>query len=55
MSEKEKTAFQSLSESTNPLSGAGYECAVLAITASYMAGKEAGKREAEQAGEKPGD
>lgn len=46
MSEKEKTAFESLSASANPLSDAGYENTVLAITASYLAGKEAGKREA---------
>lgn len=46
MPEKEKIAFESLSASANPLSDAGYENTVLAITASYLAGKEAGKREA---------
>ena len=45
MSEKEKTAFEAVSASVNPLSEAGYEDTVLAITASYLAGKEAGKRE----------
>lgn len=48
MSEKEKTAFTPMSEKANRLTDAGYESAVLAITASYLAGKEAGKREAEQ-------
>lgn len=46
MSEKEKTAFEAISESANPLADAGYEGTILAITASYLAGKEAGKREA---------
>lgn len=55
MSEKEKIAFEPMSEKANRLTDAGYESAVLAITASYLAGKEAGKREAEQAEEKPGD
>lgn len=55
MSEKEKTAFEPMSENANRLTDAGYENTVLAITASYLAGKEAGKREAEQAEEKPGD
>ena len=54
MSEKEKTAFEPMSEKANRLTDAGYESTVLAITASYLAGKEAGKREAEQAEEKPG-
>lgn len=54
MSEKEKSAFESLSASANHLSDAGYENAVLAITASYLAGKEAGKREAEQTAEAKG-
>lgn len=48
MSEKEKSAFEALSANANSLSSAGYESAVLAITASYLAGKEAGKREASQ-------
>lgn len=51
MSEKEKTAFEPMSEKANRLTDAGYESAVLAITASYLAGKEAGKREAEQSEE----
>ena len=48
MSEKEKTAFVPMSEKANRLADAGCEGAVLAITASYLAGKEAGKREAAQ-------
>ena len=56
MSEKEKTDFEPMSEKANRLTDAGYESAVLAITASYLAGKEAGKREAEQeAEENPGE
>ena len=56
MSEKEKTAFEPMSEKANRLADAGYENAVLAITASYLAGKEAGKREAAQeAAENPGE
>ena len=56
MSEKEKNAFVPMSEKANRLADAGYENAVLAITASYLAGKEAGKREAEQeAAENPGE
>ena len=39
------SAFEAVSASANPLSEAGYEYTVLAITASYLAGKEAGKRE----------
>lgn len=48
MSEKEKNALKTVSESATALANSGYESAVLAITASYLAGKEAGKREAEQ-------
>ena len=55
MSEKEKSAFEALSANANPLSSAGYESAVLAITASYLAGKEAGKREASQNNAKAGE
>ena len=56
MSEKEKTAFAPMTEKVNRLTDAGYENAVLAITASYLAGKEAGKREASQeAAENPGE
>lgn len=56
MSEKEKTAFEPMSEKVNRLTDAGCEGAVLAITASYLAGKEAGKREAAQeAAENPGE
>ena len=55
MSEKEKNAFEPMSEKANRLTNAGCEGAVLAITASYLAGKEAGKREAAQeAAENPG-
>ena len=52
MSEKEKTAFVPMSEKANRLTDAGFEGAVLAITASYLAGKEAGKREAAQESQK---
>lgn len=55
MSEKEKTAFEPMSEKVNRLTDAGYENTVLAITASYLAGKEAGKLEAEQAEKKAGE
>lgn len=47
MSEKEKTAFSGLADVTNLLLGDKDEGTVLAITASYLAGKEAGKREAQ--------
>ena len=55
MSEKEKSAFKSMSEKANRLTNAGYESTVLAITASYLAGKEAGKREASQNDAKAGE
>lgn len=55
MSEKEKSTFEALSANANSLSSAGYESAVLAITASYLAGKEAGKREASQNNAKAGE
>lgn len=49
MSEKEKNAFSGLSESANNLIDAGRENTILAIMGSYLAGKEAGKLEAEEA------
>lgn len=45
MSEKEKTAFEAVSTVANELVSATDEGTVLAITASYLAGKEAGRRE----------
>lgn len=45
MSEKDRTVLENLAEGVNELSGAGHEGMVLAIAASYMAGKEAGMRE----------
>lgn len=48
MSENEKTAFAPMSHEASRMTDAGYEGAILAITASYLAGKEAGKREAEK-------
>lgn len=50
MSEKEKSAFDGMTSSVNALAEAGHEGMVLAITASYLAGKEAGKREASKEG-----
>lgn len=52
MSEKEKAVLEAVSESANKLIDAGYESAVLAITASYLAGKEAGMRETSERDEK---
>ena len=49
MSEKEKAAFAEVVARANELSGSADEGVVLAITASYLAGKEAGKREREAA------
>ena len=49
MSEKEKTAFAEVVARANELSSSADEGVVLAITASYLAGKEAGKREKEAA------
>lgn len=46
MSEKEKSAFVTVIASANDLVRTADEGTVLAITASYLAGKEAGKREA---------
>lgn len=48
MSEADKKAFPGLSESANNLIDAGRENTILAIMGSYLAGKEAGKLEAEQ-------
>lgn len=48
MSEKEKNAFAAVTAGANELVSAVDEGTVLAITASYLAGKEAGKREAKE-------
>lgn len=53
MSEKEKSAFAAMATDANDLVSAADEGTVLAITASYLAGKEAGLREA-QANNQPG-
>lgn len=45
MSEKEKSAFTAVMAGANDLVNAADEGTVLAITASYLAGKEAGRRE----------
>lgn len=45
MSEQEKKAIAKAANKSNKLSEVAGESAVLAITASYLAGKEAGKRE----------
>lgn len=49
MSEHEKKAFESVADVASKLANAADEGTVLAITASYLAGKEAGKREAQTA------
>lgn len=46
MSEQEKKAIAKATAKSNKLAQAADESTVLAITASYLAGKEAGKREA---------
>ena len=46
MSDKEKNSFSALADATKLFMSEADECTVLAITASYLAGKEAGKREA---------
>lgn len=46
MSEKEKNAMEAVAAKANTLVSAADEGTILAITASYLAGKEAGKREA---------
>lgn len=51
--EKDKTVLPDLADATNLFLGQAGEGTVLAITASYLAGKEAGKREA-QAENQPG-
>lgn len=48
MSEKEKTSFSAIADATNLFLGESDEGTVLAITASYLAGKEAGRREADK-------
>lgn len=47
MSDKEKGSFSALADATSLFLGEADEGTVLAITASYLAGKEAGKREAQ--------
>lgn len=46
MSDSEKKAISKAVNKSNKLAQAADESTVLAITASYLAGKEAGKREA---------
>ena len=46
MSENEKSAFAAVAEGANNLSEKAGEEALLAITQVYLAGKEAGRREA---------
>lgn len=53
MSEADKNAFPDLADKANGLIDSGREDTILAIVGSYLAGKEAGKLEAEQ--EKPGE
>lgn len=48
MSEQEKKAFAKAAAKSNKLVQAADESTVLAITASYLAGKEAGRREAKE-------
>lgn len=52
MSEKEKNALSAATECASSAMSATDEGTVLAITASYLAGKEAGKREAHAEKEK---
>lgn len=47
MSEQEKKAIAKAAAKSNKLAQAADESTVLAITASYLAGKEAGLREAQ--------
>ena len=49
MSEKEKSAFAAEAEGANELITKSDEDTLLAITAGYLAGKEAGRREAKAA------
>lgn len=46
MSEKEKNAFAAVAEGANEMITKSDEDTLLAITAGYLAGKEAGRREA---------
>ena len=55
MSEKEKSTFEALSANANSLSSAGYDTVVADLTASSLAGKEAGKREASQSDTNTGE
>ena len=48
MSDKEKKALTKAAVNSGKLVKVADESTVLAITASYLAGKEAGKREAEE-------
>lgn len=48
MSEKEMTAFGLTAESANKALTTTDENTILAITSAYLAGKEAGKREAQE-------
>lgn len=47
MSENEKNAFAAVAASANNLISKSDEDTLLAITAGYLAGKEAGRREAQ--------
>lgn len=49
MSEMEKKAMVKCAEDANALTSAADEGMVLALAASYLAGKEAGRREAQEA------
>lgn len=48
MTEKEKSRFATLAANVDGLVANGMEDTVLAITASYLAGKEAGRRESKK-------
>ena len=48
MSEKEMTAFGLTAESANKALTTTDENTILAITAAFLAGKESGKREAQE-------
>lgn len=54
MSEKDKVNFAKAVAGANKLAKTADEKTVLALTASYLAGKEAGKREAAKGEEQPG-
>lgn len=54
MAENEKNALAELMEDTNKALEAMSEGTILAVTAGYLAGKEAGRKEAQaQAGSNP--